>query len=319
MSRFSSVDVTLTKTEHIVRFYERDEELVAPVAELLADALAKGCPVVAIMAAEHRRAVEQRLAELLPRSGGGESAPPEEPRLVALDADDTLAEILVDGRPDAARFDEVVGAAVRLAAGRGRPLVAYGEMVDRLWQAGQVVAAVRLEELWNALLEKVPFTLHCAYRSEGGAEGLVDVCGLHSSVAPGSPGEVPARSAARTFACDALAARAARGFAKETLTGLPQDVRESVLLVVSELATNAVVHAGSEFTISFAFLPHVVRVAVSDCSFVAPSEHAVASDHFSGRGLRIVSALSSRWGCLPAKDGKVVWAEVARRGADEAA
>jgi AcrR family transcriptional regulator len=66
--------------------------------------------------------------------------------------------------------------------------------VARLWQAGQVNAALELEALWNDLLRQLPFTLFCAYpkrsvtgRAVTGGEDIdafAQVCGLHSTILP---------------------------------------------------------------------------------------------------------------------------------------
>ena len=91
-------------------------------------------------------------------------------------------------------FFEVIGGVIRDAVGTGRPVRAYGEMVALLWEAGDVLAAIDLETLWNELASELPFALYCAYHSESvaaneHADALHDVCRLHSAVIP-SPGEV---------------------------------------------------------------------------------------------------------------------------------
>jgi len=75
---------------------------------------------------------------------------------------------MVDGQPDPERFENTVGALIRrLRAQPGEVgLCAYGEMVDLLWNAGHSSAALRLEDLWNELLEASPFSLLCAYQMD---------------------------------------------------------------------------------------------------------------------------------------------------------
>jgi hypothetical protein len=72
---------------------------------------------------------------------------------------------MVDGEPDPARFERIIGEA--LAGVRTRAvhsgIRAYGEMVGVLWKAGQFSAAVRLEDLWNELLHSGDVSLFCAY------------------------------------------------------------------------------------------------------------------------------------------------------------
>jgi hypothetical protein len=85
-------------------------------------------------------------------------------RLLLLDAEDTLDRILVDGYPDWARFDHVVGSVIREAQDDAEHSVrAFGEMVGILWKARQFPAALRLEQLWHRLLKTSSFSLYCAY------------------------------------------------------------------------------------------------------------------------------------------------------------
>ena len=84
-------------------------------------------------------------------------------QLVTLDAADTLAELMVGDHPDPARFDAAVGEAVRDALVGGRRVRAHGEMVALLWDAGNVGAAIELEDLWNELGARIP--LACSVRT----------------------------------------------------------------------------------------------------------------------------------------------------------
>jgi hypothetical protein len=76
-----------------------------------------------------------------------------------------LSSFMVDGMPDARRFRQAMIPIIERAC-RGRAdcvIRAYGEMVDVLWKAGQTVAAVRLETLWNDLAQTHAFALLCGY------------------------------------------------------------------------------------------------------------------------------------------------------------
>jgi hypothetical protein len=88
-----------------------------------------------------------------------------EGRLVFLDAEATLGRFMIDGEPDQGRFESVIGEALERVRSRAvhTGIRAYGEMVGVLWQAGQVAAAMRLEELWNQLLKSSDVSLYCAY------------------------------------------------------------------------------------------------------------------------------------------------------------
>jgi|tagenome__1003787_1003787.scaffolds.fasta_scaffold20888764_2 anti-sigma regulatory factor (Ser/Thr protein kinase) len=79
-------------------------------------------------------------------------------------------------------------------------------------------------------------------------------------------------------------------------------------LVASELATNAVVHAGTELEVSISRCGPQIRVAVRDHSDQAPTPLVVEPDAPTGRGMLLVEALSTSWGVLLTRGGKVVWA-----------
>ena len=83
-----------------------------------------------------------------------------------VDAEATLAQLMVDGMPDASRFRNAVTLLIERAC-RGRKdcvIPAYGEMVKYCGRAGHTVAAVRLETLWNQLAQSHAFALLCGYR-----------------------------------------------------------------------------------------------------------------------------------------------------------
>ena len=105
---------------------------------------------------------------------------------------------------------------------------------------------------------------------------------------------------------------AARHFVDGELTGLPVDLREAVLLMVSELATNAVVHAGSGFDVDVDRTRRSVRVSVGDHGLGTPAVRSPGETDPHGRGLRIVDTLSDEWGVAPGVDGDVksVWFRV---------
>ncbi|MFE2104837.1 ATP-binding protein [Kitasatospora sp. NPDC059463] len=115
-------------------------------------------------------------------------------------------------------------------------------------------------------------------------------------------------------------------------------IAEAVVLVVSELVTNAVVHTGRPAVLRLCFplddhrgaAPGAspggpgsegvreaatvgpLRVEVADASQVAPApRHAGADvDATNGRGLELVELLCDRWGWYPDGTGKRVWCEI---------
>jgi anti-sigma regulatory factor (Ser/Thr protein kinase) len=81
-------------------------------------------------------------------------------------------------------------------------------------------------------------------------------------------------------------------------------------LLSSELAANAVVHAGFPDTITIRYLGPKIRVEVRDTSPDFPQKRDAGATAESGRGMHLVEVLASSWGVDPTSDGKQVWCEV---------
>jgi anti-sigma regulatory factor (Ser/Thr protein kinase) len=90
----------------------------------------------------------------------------------------------------------------------------------------------------------------------------------------------------------------ARAFVRDVVE-LPEDTQQSVMIMVSELATNAVVHADGAFLVSVECTDDVMRVEVSDQGAGAPTLRSPDDDDPHGRGLRVVAGLSDDWGVVP--------------------
>lgn len=80
-------------------------------------------------------------------------------------------------------------------------------------------------------------------------------------------------------------------------------------LVVSELVTNAVVHAGVALELRLTF-GDTLRLEVVDPATATPQPRSAEPTDTSGRGLAVVAALSVAWGITPHPAGQVVWAEL---------
>jgi len=78
--------------------------------------------------------------------------------------------------------------------------------------------------------------------------------------------------------------------------------------VVSELSTNAVIHAQTPFSVHISWNGEVVLVQVTDGSPAQPAINRVDSGAPGGRGLVVVDAVAEQWGSIPLPDGKTVWA-----------
>jgi anti-sigma regulatory factor (Ser/Thr protein kinase) len=93
-----------------------------------------------------------------------------------------------------------------------------------------------------------------------------------------------------------------------TARAVPLELTETAELLVSELVTNAVVHAGTPVEIAVAVLDDLtVMVTVSDGSAHAPVTRDYAATASTGRGLVLVQELADRWGVQVTPAGKSVW------------
>ena len=87
-----------------------------------------------------------------------------------------------------------------------------------------------------------------------------------------------------------------------------------VELVVTELATNAVRHARTLFTVAMTWDGRRLRIEVSDAHPVPPEPRgALPPDATGGRGLLLVEQLADRWGYEPHERGKTIWCDLIPR------
>ncbi|PWI16274.1 hypothetical protein DI272_20455 [Streptomyces sp. Act143] len=113
----------------------------------------------------------------------------------------------------------------------------------------------------------------------------------------------------------------ARRWARSRLAGsgigADEPLAETLILLVSELVTNAVVHTGRPAVLRLS-LPGAategatVRLEVADSSSCAPVPRCADGDATGGRGLALVDGLADRWGWSPEGAGKRIWCEIDR-------
>jgi anti-sigma regulatory factor (Ser/Thr protein kinase) len=111
----------------------------------------------------------------------------------------------------------------------------------------------------------------------------------------------------RRFPCKPASVTAARHFVREALHERERDLVDAAELMVSELASNALRHARSDFEITVETAGDRVRVGVRDSGDGEPRMRSPEPREHSGRGLRVVDALSATWGVTHQAQGKLVW------------
>jgi anti-sigma regulatory factor (Ser/Thr protein kinase) len=114
-----------------------------------------------------------------------------------------------------------------------------------------------------------------------------------------------------TLEAEPASARAARQFVRDRLHEWHcEHVAEAVVLLISELVTNAIVHAGTSVALTVQCAEDAIRVEIDDHSTELPVPRRVAPDPISGHGLKLVDVMSGRWGVEQQPGGKTVWFEV---------
>lgn len=118
----------------------------------------------------------------------------------------------------------------------------------------------------------------------------------------------PHQRAAVTLPPASRSAADARRFVERTLPewGCGEAVDE-VRLLVSELVSNAVRHAGTRVRLVLTREEGTIRGEVSDGSPKAPRPRLAEHDSEAGRGLFLLDQMAREWGVRPERQGKTVW------------
>ncbi|MGQ0570980.1 MAG: MEDS domain-containing protein, partial [Armatimonadota bacterium] len=168
--------------EHLVQIYEEDGVFLDSLVGYVGGGLRADDAVVVIATPAHRDGLERRLAA----DGLDLAAARAQDRYIPLDAEETLAEFVVNGWPDEDRFNRLVSRLLTRARGPGRRVRAFGEMVAVLWWRGHTGATVRLEHLWHRLCEAEAYSLFCASPRVGHTEDMAssfrEICATHTKV-----------------------------------------------------------------------------------------------------------------------------------------
>ena len=108
-------------------------------------------------------------------------------------------------------------------------------------------------------------------------------------------------------------AQAAREFVRSRLTNRSGPDQDLAVLLVSELATNAIIHVGRPFKVTVDVSPARLWVGVDDLSPLRSEPGPIDVSATSGRGLFLVAAMANRWGIEPKPAGKRAWFELLSR------
>jgi len=88
------------------------------------------------------------------------------------------------------------------------------------------------------------------------------------------------------------------------------DCLDDVVLILSELVGNAVLHTGDAQSVALVRSPDRIRIEVADRGHLLPSPNPYGPEAHTGRGLALVARLAMDWGTSVQEAGKLVWADV---------
>jgi hypothetical protein len=170
--------------EHIVQLFDTTDSVANVVSAFLNEGWQQGDALLVVAKPAHWA----RTTDRLERRGCPVAQAIKDGRLTVLDAVTTLARISRNGVIDRQLFFDHVGTALDalVAAGNGRVRI-YGELVELLAEEGDLRGAHALEELWNELAGRQPFTLLCGYNAAHFSDAqtvaaLHAICRAHTRV-----------------------------------------------------------------------------------------------------------------------------------------
>lgn len=111
--------------------------------------------------------------------------------------------------------------------------------------------------------------------------------------------------------------KAARSLLRDVLGAADETLLHTGELLVSELVSNAVLHASGSPRVEVYLSEATLRVAVHDDDPTLPYMRTPDEDRPGGRGLHIIDQLATSWGAEARDGGKLVWFELDRQAIDQ--
>jgi hypothetical protein len=147
--------------DHIVQLYQDQQFLNRAVCRFAASAMANGEGLILVPTAAHWEAFRPRLEA----EGVDVAAAQDCGQLTVVDADELLPQFMRDAMPDAPVFLGLAEDAISRARSGGRyPRVRWwGEMVNVLWERGDVAASMDLEDQFDRLAREQEIAIFCSF------------------------------------------------------------------------------------------------------------------------------------------------------------
>ncbi len=147
--------------DHIVQLYQDQEFLNRAVCRFAGSALANGEGVILVPTLDHWNAFRPRLEA----EGVDVAAARERGQLTIVDADQLLPRVMQGTMPDSPVFLGIAADVIARARGDGRysKVRWWGEMVNILWEKGDVAASMNLEDLFDQLAHQHDIAIFCSF------------------------------------------------------------------------------------------------------------------------------------------------------------
>jgi hypothetical protein len=147
--------------DHIVQLYQDQQFLNRAVCRFAAAAIANGEGVILVPTTDHWEAFRPRLEA----EGVNVKAAQGRGQLTVVNADELLPQFMRHAMPDAPVFLGIAADAIARARGAGRyPKVRWwGEMVNILWERGDVAASMSLEDQFDQLAHEHEIAIFCSF------------------------------------------------------------------------------------------------------------------------------------------------------------
>lgn len=124
----------------------------------------------------------------------------------------------------------------------------------------------------------------------------LDILGPGDEPTPAESSGVPADDRGLVVSAEPRSVPVCRRYLRERLTGAPPPLIDNAELCVSELVTNAVLHAGTDIEVRVEQALDACRLEVRDANPVPPLRHHHTEGATTGRGLEMVSGVARTWG-----------------------
>lgn len=171
----------LVTGDHFVHIYEKIETLTDSLCEYIVPAFIQNEGVLLITTVPNKKtilmALERRSIDVTKARVLGQ--------LIVIDAHEMLSQFMVKGQVNRLKFQTLAGAIISDLKAKFPNVRAYGEMVNILWQSGNLEATLELEKCWNELAANSDFLLFCGYEmseneKKSKAHNVGDVCNSHT-------------------------------------------------------------------------------------------------------------------------------------------